>query len=159
MVKLESEIAMEMTHIHQKINAMKRIFNHYEMKPGDEIVVPKSGFNLVQHYALYLGFDNLGTDWVIENNYKVGVRLITADTFFKSYHTVNKINPFFGNHFERIEIVQNALKKVGQPYNLINYNCQHFTSDVRTGMPKSNQVGIAAFSVLAIAILVAIAKD
>lgn len=47
---------------------------YYNLKPCDEIIVPKSGFNIIQHHALYLGFDDNETDWIIENVYGIGVR-------------------------------------------------------------------------------------
>lgn len=30
------------------------------LKPGDEIVVPKSNWNLIQHHAIYIGYDYHG---------------------------------------------------------------------------------------------------
>jgi len=123
---------------------MNQFIRHYNLKPGDEIVIPKSGWNIVQHHAVYLGFDHQGTDWIIENQVNAGVRLITADAFFASVSQVNRIIPFHGSNAERKELVKKALRSVGKPYDLINYNCQHFTSELRTGKRESYQLQNAA---------------
>jgi uncharacterized protein YycO len=129
---------------------------HYNLKPVDEIIVPKSGLNIVQHHALYLGFDEQGTDWIIENAYGAGVRLVTADNFFNLNPHINEIRRFTGTNQERRQLVERALQKVGQPYNLIDYNCQHFTSEIKTGTKRSRQVEnavVGSFMVLLIGAL------
>lgn len=121
----------------------------HNIKPGDEIIVPKSGWNLAQHHAVYLGADSKGTDWIIENNVSDGVRLVTAEKFFSFTHQINNINRFRGSNTERKALVQRALLTVGKPYNLINYNCQHFTSELLTGEPKSYQVNNTVVALIA----------
>jgi len=128
-----------------------------DLKSGDEIIVPKSGLNIVQHHALYLGLDEQGTDWIIENAYGVGVRLVTADNFFKLNPHINEIRIFTGDSQERRQLVERALRKIGQPYNLIDYNCQHFTSEIKTRTKRSRQVETAvvrSFVVLLIGALI-----
>lgn len=123
------------------------------LKPGDEIIVPKSSFNIVKHHALYLGFDVYGTDWIIENNFNEGVRLLTAEQFFFINPKVNNIHKFTGSNDLRKKTVQNALLKIGTPYNLINYNCEHFTNDVLTGKVESRQVGVALAGLFALLLI------
>ena len=119
---------------------MNNYIQHYDLTPGDEILVPKSNFNIIQHHALYLGFDENRTDWIIHNTAGVGVSLITADEFFSLCPHITEIRRFSGTNQERKQLVQRALTKIGKPYNLIDYNCQHFTSEVKTGKAVSKQV-------------------
>ncbi|MEI9912252.1 MAG: hypothetical protein WDO71_22920 [Bacteroidota bacterium] len=57
--------------------------NQYNFKPGDEIIVPKSNFNLIQHHALYLGHDEQDIHWIIENAFGIGVTLYDSRRFFQ----------------------------------------------------------------------------
>lgn len=132
---------------------MNRYIQAYGLKPGDTIMVPKSWLNLVPHYAVYLGYDQLGTHWIIENIIGAGVRLITVDDFFAANPAVHKITRFTGANTERKTLVEKALASVGRPYNLIVYNCEHFAEELHTGVPRSRQVEktlIGAFALLII---------
>lgn len=51
--------------------------------PADRIVVPKSGLQIVEHHALYLGRNHLGVDLIAENKIGSCVRLVTADISLK----------------------------------------------------------------------------
>ena len=95
------------------------------LEPADRIIVPKSLFGLIQHHAIYLGQNDQGIDLIAENKIGFGVRIITAKAFFKEVTTVTRIIKFKGNNYKRRIAVQNALLKAGQPYYLINYNCEH----------------------------------
>jgi len=119
-----------------------------DLKPGDSVTVPKSSFNLVQHYAVYLGYDNEGTHWMIENVAGRGVVLTRAADFFTANPLVNKVVPFGGTNEERRQLVQKALYSVGQPYHLINYNCEHFATSLQTGTGRSRQVEVGFFAAL-----------
>lgn len=128
-----------------KENYVKKL----DLKPGDEIVVPKSNWNFIQHHAIYIGYDRLGTHWIIDNNVNEGVRLITVDTFFSQVIQINAINRFKGTNDERKALVKKALASIGQPYSLIDFNCQHFTSEILTGKRESYQVqNIAAVAII-----------
>src|SRR5579864_2499912 len=99
--------------------------------PADRIVVPKSGLRIIQHHAVYLGQNHLGVDLIADNKIGFGVRLVTAADFFKDVIEVTRIEKFRGNNYERKLAVQKALDKMGQPYHLINYNCQHFANEIQ----------------------------
>lgn len=119
---------------------MNKIIKQYSLLPGDRIVVPKSGLRMVQHHALYLGQNYQGVDLIAENKIGFGVRLISADDFFKNVIEITKIEKFPGNNLQRKLAVQKALHKLGQPYSLINYNCQHFANEIQHGKMESDQV-------------------
>jgi hypothetical protein len=122
------------------MNHENKIINHLGMAPGDTIVVPKSGWEIVQHFALYLGQDHYGKHYMCENDVKHGVKLTDVADFFKENLRYTRIEKFQGNKFQRKATIQAALSKLGSPYSLINYNCEHFVNEVRTRIPSSNQV-------------------
>ena len=122
------------------INPMNQKIQKLGLLPADRIVVPKSGLRIVQHHALYLGKNHQGVDLIAENKIGFGVRLVTADDFFKNVIEVTRIEKFNGNNYQRRIAVQKALDKLGQPYHLIDYNCQHFANEVQYNFIKSDQV-------------------
>ena len=135
---------------------MHHYIKKYNLKIGDEIIVPKSQLNIIKHHAVYLGLDANRTAWIIENVIDIGVRLITADDFFTVNPDINKIRKYNGTQLDRQHLIQRALSKVGIPYDLVNYNCQHFTSDVLKGEAESKQVQ-KSFAGLLLCFLVALA--
>lgn len=116
------------------------IVKHFNLEPGDRIIIPKSLFGLVQHHALYLGYNNLGQHLICENVFGVGVKLTRVEDFFYDVKNVTRIEKFQGNNFERKQIVQKTLTKLGKPYSLINYNCESFCNDIQHNVIKSPQV-------------------
>jgi hypothetical protein len=141
-----------MTIFHQKVKVMKYV-NFYNLKPGDKIVVPKSWMQVIQHHVIYLGQNHLGVHLIAENAVGLYVRVITVDQFFQENPQVTRIDQFAGNNVQRRHAVERALKMVGQPYDLINFNCEHFANYVQKGVLKSDQMGwgILLLGVLAIA--------
>lgn len=120
-----------------------QILNHCGLAPGDSITVPKSIWNVVQHHALYLGTDYEGRHWMCENLIGNGVKLTRVEEFFHGVSKVTSIKKFSGTHIERVEAVQKALSLLGKPYNVINYNCEHFVNHVLLDQVKSKQVDLA----------------
>lgn len=96
-------------------------------------------------------------DLVAENKIGFGVRLITADVFFKDVTEVTRIEKFNGTNYQRKIAVQKALNKLGQSYHLIDYNCQHFANEIQYNHIKSDQVD-GLFEGLKVAAGVAIAN-
>src|SRR5690242_18620661 len=121
--------------------------------PVDRIVVPKSGLNVVQHHAIYLGQSHQGVDLIAENKIGYGVRIITAEEFFRDVTQITRIKRFNGNNYQRKLAIQKALSKAGKPYDLINYNCEHFADDIQHGIPKSSQVANAFVGLIAILVI------
>ncbi len=129
------------------------IVNHLGLAPGDTIVAPKSYFNVVQHYAIYLGYDYQGNHYICENAAGHGVKLTTVADFFTEYPQILKVVKFTGTVHQRKALVQNALSMLGQPYDLLNYNCEHFASHITSGKPSSSQVQ-TALGVLGLGLLI-----
>ncbi|MFY9307706.1 MAG: lecithin retinol acyltransferase family protein [Bacteroidia bacterium] len=111
------------------------LVNKFNLQPGDRVVVPKSQWQLVQHHALYLGCDDYGNHYMCENVIGIGVRLVSVAEFLNGVTQITRIEKFTGNDYERKAVVQKALSKLGQPYNLINYNCESFVNEVLVEKP------------------------
>lgn len=114
----------------------------YGLKPADRIKEPifQTGFS--KHHSIYLGIDESGHEWVAENHKLHGVRLVRADVFFKEGQNY-RIERFTGNQADRIAAVKRALGVLGKPYDLILFNCEHYSSYVQTGKAESQQVNVA----------------
>lgn len=116
-----------------------KIAKQYGLLPADRIVAPIFATGLTKHHAIYLGMDHHGTEWVAENHKFDGVRLVKAADYF-SREKVQRIERFCGSYLQREAAVKRALSKLGQPYDLVRYNCEHYASFVQTGKVKSDQV-------------------
>ena len=130
-----------------------QLVHHLKLQPGDRIIVPKSGLNLVQHHAIYLGEDDYGNHFMCENIFGRGVQLTRVNEFFMDVKVVTRIEKFSGSNYDRKIMVQKALSRLGKPYNLINYNCESFANDVIHKTAVSKQVK-NAMGILGIAIVI-----
>jgi len=137
------------------MNTSIQLVNKFNLQPGDRVVVPKSQWQFVQHHALYLGYDDFGNHYMCENVIGVGVRLVKVKEFFNGVNKVTRIEKYAGNNYDRKIVVQKALSKLGQPYNLINYNCESFVNDVLIMKAHSNQV-MNAFGLLALILIIGV---
>lgn len=112
----------------------------YSLKPGDSIIEPLFRTGLSKHYAIYLGKDSNGNEVVAENHWIKGVNIISARDYFSSVKHIARIERFSGSELERTKALQRAFNLAGKPYDLLNYNCEHFATEVQKGRPRSNQV-------------------
>jgi len=124
----------------------------HNLKPGDRIVTPKSLAGIIQHHAVYLGQNQYGQDLIAENAYGKFVAIADAKKFFDEYPQITRVEVFKGNSFERRTAVERALKLLGKPYSLIDFNCEHFANYVQHGKTESFQVnrGIVGLLILII---------
>lgn len=125
------------------------------LKVGDRLVVPKSDLGLVQHHALFLGYWS-GNYWIIENAVNAGVRLVTADAFFKDVSSVTRIERFVPKRgYSSDDLLRYALSKQGKSYNLLHYNCESFCNEVQHFVVKSKQAdnGLAIGAIAGLALL------
>lgn len=140
------------------LRGSQAIFAHrYNLQPADRLIEPIFQTGLSQHHAIYLGVDSQGTEWVVENYKFVGVRLISAETFFRNKRQIT-VNRFDGSHIDRFNAVKRALSLLGKPYDLINYNCEHYASYVQNGKAESKQVNVATLILAALFISAAITE-
>lgn len=132
--------------------------SRYNLQPGDRLIEPIFQTGIAKHHSIYLGADEQGLEWIAENHKFHGVRLVKANEFFRGGQTY-EIKRFNGSRFDRLRSVSRALSVVGKPYELINYNCEHFASYVQTGNAASSQVENAFLLLITAAIVGAIAND
>lgn len=129
-----------------------------DLQPGDRVVVPITGLILSQHHAIYFGYYH-GTSYFIENKIGRGVHLISSEQFFNENPRITRIEKFPGNEFQRQHALQAAFRKIGTRYDLLSYNCEHFSNEVQHFKAYSNQTKVAgAIGILALILLFASAE-
>ncbi len=108
---------------------------------GDRIVVPKSGWNMVQHHALFFGNVN-GEAMVAENKEGRGVILTRLDLFLVDAGHITRVEPFLGTYQQQAFIMDRVNARFGRRYDKWNYNCEQFVNDVLHGRVESRQADI-----------------
>ena len=122
---------------------MKEYIYNLNLSPADRIIVPKSAANIIQHHGIYVGYDANGQHWFLENHHVGGVRYITAENFFKGISADKiRIQHFTGYQSQRSDAVNVAKSMVGRSYDLLRYNCEHYSNEVQYGKPESTQVTV-----------------
>lgn len=119
---------------------MSKNLQNYNLQPADRVVLPKKGFPMIKHHAIYLGVNNLGQHLFAENDSTNGVQIVEHNYVFDDINEIYEIIRFKGNPNERQKAVNNAIALKGKKYDLINFNCEHFSEYVQNGVSKSNQV-------------------
>lgn len=132
---------------------MKNTYNLKNLMPGDRLVLPKSELGMIQHHAIYIGNDAYGNRLYIENHINDGVRAVSETYLFRDGYHLTRIEPFNGNNIQRNEAVKRAKHLIGKPYNLINFNCEHYANTVQHNRSYSKQIGNGVVAVVAIALL------
>ena len=122
--------------------------NLYKVLPGDQLVTSLFKTGLAKHFAIYLGKNKNGVEWIAENKKFNNVQIIPASEYFARVESIDRIEKFTGNNIERNEAVKRAYKLAGKSYDLINYNCEHYANEVVTGRSFSNQVTLAIMGVV-----------
>ncbi|HRN48398.1 lecithin retinol acyltransferase family protein [Agriterribacter sp.] len=121
---------------------MNNVFNLNNLRPGDRLVLPKSEWDLIQHHVIYIGTDANGNRSYIENFAGKGVQLVNEKRLFRDGHYVTRIEPFVGDIFQRNEAIKRAMQLIGKPYDLVNFNCEHYANTVQHNKSYSKQVNI-----------------
>lgn len=121
---------------------MSRKFCLETLQPADRLILPKSSLGLVQHHVIYIGKDNNGKRIYIENAIGKGVQLITETYLFRGGYEITRVERFTGNQYQRNSAIQLAMQLIGKPYNLLNFNCEHYANTVQHRKSFSNQVGV-----------------
>jgi len=111
----------------------------HNLETGDKIVEPLFSTGLTKHYAIYLGIDRNGIEWIAENHKFKNVQIIRADQYFSSAK-IERIDKFVGSVSDRKKVISRAVALTGKHYDLITYNCEHFASEITTGYVQSFQI-------------------
>lgn len=112
-----------------------------QLYPADVIVAKRrNGLGRVlNHYVVYVGNETF------IGNLEDGVKILTKSELSKlliDYEPVN-IKRFEGTNYQRDQAVRRAYDRLGQKYNLLSFNCEHFANWVQKGKENSVQVTIA----------------
>lgn len=119
----------------------EQLRRQYGFGTGDRIVVPKSGWDIVQHHAVFFGKAN-GEAVVAENKEGRGVILTRLDVFLADAGRITHIEPFVGTSQQQAFIMDRINARLGRRYNKWKYNCEQFVNDVLHGRVESRQADI-----------------
>ncbi|WP_442846260.1 lecithin retinol acyltransferase family protein [Leeuwenhoekiella sp. H156] len=119
------------------------------LNAGDVIIAKKrKGLGrILNHYIVYVGnntFVGNLSDGVKELPYYELMRLLN------DYEPIG-VRKFSGSYYQRNDAVNRAYSKLGQKYNLISFNCEHFANWVQFGKIESAQI-TTGFVILASAL-------
>jgi hypothetical protein len=109
------------------------------LQTGDIVKMPFLATGWIKHFAVF-AVDAYGNEFFAENVRFGGVQIIIADEFFAGLQSNFFIDKFLGNDFQRNMVINRINRLVGTPYHFLNYNCEHFVSQVRTGKAESQQI-------------------
>lgn len=134
------------------------IYNN--IKSADAIILRKRKIlGMVDHYAIFLGYDTYSGDPLFVANYHDGVKIIPK---FEINQLLTILEPtdidrFPGNEQQRTGAFNRAMSRIGErAYNYFSNNCEHFKNWVHYGSNYSGQVEVAADSCLALAVVAGI---
>ena len=68
----------------------------YNLVPGDRIVEALFLTSFSKHFALYLGTDTSGVEWIAENHKGTNVQIIPASKYFATVKKIARIDKFTG---------------------------------------------------------------
>ena len=125
------------------------------LQPADVLVVNKSVFGMLDHYLVYMGWDEDGYPWFMANM-KKGVQCLFIEDIEKlaAQFEINRVRKFEGNSRERANALERARSLERKKYHLLNFNCEHFANYVQHGESRSQQSQIAG-GLAAVALLFA----
>src|SRR5258708_5193992 len=94
----------------------------------------------------------------IIHNSKGGFVQLTDPATFSGGKPMRAIWRVGGMWYEQEVAVNRAMSLIGQPYNLLNFNCEHAAYYAITGKRRSPQLGLALAALAFVGLLVLIAE-
>lgn len=112
--------------------------------PGDAIAVR----GVYEHHIVITGVRDWSMQDVVHNDKSGGVQRGRLKDLLEgqSWRIVRR---FEGNNWQREQVVRYALSLEGTRYDLLNFNCEHFSSLVQTGRAESPQLQALTVAVVA----------
>jgi len=111
------------------------------LKQADAIVLRKKFLGMVDHFAIFLGYDNNKYPYFVAN-YKGGVQRVSEkelDSFMRKLEPI-RIERFNGTEVERKNAVERAISRIGErAYDYFANNCESFKNYVQRGVNYSRQ--------------------
>lgn len=112
------------------------------LQPADAIVLRKKFMGMVDHFAIFLGYNEFNQPQFVANFTK-GIQLIPQNEIQKQLtkYVPDRIEKFNGNQIERKSAIQRAISRIGENnYGLFSNNCEHYKNWVHLGKEISEQV-------------------
>ena len=136
-------------------NNIHRFVTRNQLRPADVVVVDKREFRLLDHYVVYLGKNDYGEHIFVANMIGDGVRVLTRSelSLLGVKYIPTRIRRFQGSASERRQALDRAIDNLGEGYNLITYNCEHYANKVQHGRSYSQQTQIGGGILLGAALL------
>lgn len=125
------------------------------LRKGD--VIKRPGPLGTDHIGLFAGSDSTGRGWVLHNAKDDRVRRELLETFAAG-ETVSVVRRA-ANTLEGEVIIARGQSLLGQKFDLINFNCEHFVTVAISGRPISPQLRGVAFGIALLAGLGLLAKS
>jgi hypothetical protein len=120
------------------------------LRTGDRLITEKGP--LSRHHAIFVQVPG-DVPVVAENQAGKGVQYITLEEFLlRTGPGKIWIQKLGGAETDRDSIVLRINALVGTPYNLVNFNCEHFANLIQTGAAVSKQVATAVAGAVLIGI-------
>lgn len=122
----------------------------YGLRTGDRIVTDKGP--LSRHHSIFVQIPGR-VPQVAENQAGKGVQYTTLEEFLARVgNSKIRIEKFNGTKADRENVIPRIDALIGTPYNLVNFNCEHFANLIQNGAAVSKQVGAVVLGVVAIGI-------
>lgn len=115
-----------------------------QLFPGDVFAV----IGAYEHHIIYTGVRDWSQQDIIHNDKSGGVQRARLQGLVAGQRC-KLVRRFVGNAWQREQAVRFALSLEGTRYDLLNFNCEHFSSLVQTGRPESPQLQALAVTVVA----------
>lgn len=123
------------------MNFINHLIQMNGLLPADVIILRKKFFGMVNHFAIFLGYDHYRLP-IIVANYTSGTKRVSNQELeqFMQQLTPTNIERFQGNNYQRRLAVQRAISKLGENnYNYLENNCEHYANFVQKGKAYSRQ--------------------
>ncbi len=117
------------------------LINQNNLKPADAIVLRKKFMGMVDHFAIFLGYDKRNQP-IFVANYTKGVKQISESELNGFLEKLNPthIERFEGNDKMRLLAVKRAVSRIGErAYDYFSNNCESFKNYVQKGVSYSKQ--------------------
>jgi hypothetical protein len=121
---------------------IQQFINQNQLQQADVIVLKKKFFGMLDHFAVFLGYDSYLGVPLFAANYTKGTEFIRQEELasFLSQLVPERVERFVGTEIQRQHAVQRALSRIGaDDYNYFTNNCEHYKNFVQSGMAHSEQ--------------------
>ncbi|OQP60426.1 hypothetical protein A3860_34175 [Niastella vici] len=113
-----------------------------DLQQADVIVLKKKFFGMLDHFAVFLGYNYHTGVPLFAANYTKGTQFINQEELasFLTQLIPERIERFNGNNMQRQQAIERAISRIGaNDYNYFSNNCEHYKNFVQSGTPHSEQ--------------------